>query len=342
MTERLRIGVLGTGAIVREFHLPALLNNPRVEVTALGNRRAASVEQLAQAHGIKQTYTDFARMAAASEIDAVVNALPNYLHAPVSIAMLQSGKHVLCEKPMALTVAEAQAMNAAAQAAGRQLMIAHPWRASAVYHWLRAIVRSGVLGKIFKARAHAVLAHAGPPTTSWFVQPDLAGGGAFTDIGIHSIDTLSFVFDDQVHPVRVFAQMGTYFQPIKVEDTAIALIEYDNGMVAEIEAGWHHQHATSPHGALELFGTEGYARTFPNEVRLSGGDVLPVPPPPPDQPHIQAAMYNAQIDHFVDCILNNAAPTCSGLQGQVGMQVLEAAYRSTVSGEAVPIPPRSA
>src|SRR5947209_11631088 len=119
MTDRLRIGVLGTGAIVREFHLPALLDNPRVEVVALGNQHATSLERLARAHGIQKTYTDFSVMAADREIDAVVNALPNYLHAPVSIEMLQAGKHVLCEKPMAMNVAEAQAMLAAAEAARR-------------------------------------------------------------------------------------------------------------------------------------------------------------------------------------------------------------------------------
>ena len=337
MPDRLRIGVLGTGAIVREFHLPALLANPRVLVTALGNQHPGSLAQLARAHGIEKTYTDFDQMAADPDIDAVVNALPNYLHAPVSIAMLRAGKHVLCEKPMAMSIAEARAMCAAAEAARCKLVIAHPWRSSREYAWMRAVVAAGTIGNIFKVRAHAVLAGGGPPPTSWFVQPEFAGGGALTDIGIHSIDTISYVFDDQPRPVTVFARIGTHFQPIPVEDTATMLIEYDNGMVAEIEAGWHHNHANSPHGALELFGDRGYARTFPAEVRAALGGVpgvyRPAWPAPAD--HISAPVYAAQIDRFVDCVLHDAPPACNARNGLMGMRVLDAAYRSARSGDAV-------
>jgi predicted dehydrogenase len=337
MTDRIRIGVLGTGAIVREFHLPALLGNPRVEVAALGNQHPASLEHLARAHGIKKTYTDFSRLAADPDIDAVVNALPNYLHAPVSIEMLRAGKHVLCEKPMAMNVAEAQAMLAAAAAAQRKLVIAHPWRANREYAWLRAVVEAGTVGAVIKVRAHAVLAGGGPPPTSWFVQPEFAGGGALTDVGIHSIDTISYVFGDRVHPVTVFARTGTHFQPIPVEDTAAVLLEYDNGMVAEIEAGWHHAYASSPLGAMELFGTEGYARTFPNEAHYSMGGVRGIQPPslPASASHIGPAMYAAQIDRFLDCLLQDTPPACDGRHGLMGMRVLEAAYRSARSGEAV-------
>ncbi len=337
MPDRLRIGVLGTGAIVREFHLPALLANPRIQVTALGNQRPESLAQLAQGHGIEKTYTDFARMAADPEIDAIVNALPNYLHAPASIAMLRAGKHVLCEKPLAINVAEAEAMLAAAAAAGRKLVVAHPWRSSHEYACLRAVVAAGTLGDIFKVRAHAVLAGAGPPANSWFVQPEFAGGGALTDIGIHSIDTISYVFDDQPRPVTVFARIGTRFQPIQVEDTATVIIEYDNGMVAELEAGWRHVHAASPHGALELFGVQGYARTFPAEVRsaLSGVPGVFRPAWPAAAEHITAPMYAAQIDRFVDCVVHDAPPACAARNGLMGVRVLEAAYRSARSGEAV-------
>lgn len=337
MPDRLRIGVLGTGTIVREFHLPALLANPRVQVAALGNQHPGSLAQLAQAHGIEKTYTDFAQMAADPGIDAVVNALPNYLHAPVSIALLRAGKHVLCEKPMAMNVAEAEAMLAAAAAAGRKLVIAHPWRSSQEYAWLRAVVAAGTLGDIFRVRAHAVLVGAGPPANSWFVQPEVAGGGALTDIGIHAIDTISYVFDDRPRPVTVFARIGTHFQPIQVEDTATVLIEYDNGMMAEIDAGWRHAFANSPHGALELFGAQGYARTFPAEVHSAPNGVPGVfrPAWPAAAEHITAPMYCAQIDRFVDCVFYDAPPACAARNGLMGVRVLEAAYRSARSEEAI-------
>lgn len=205
------------------------------------------------------------------------------------------------------------------------------------YAWLRAVIEAGTIGAVIKIRAHAVLAGSGPPPTSWFVQPEFAGGGALTDVGIHSIDTISYVFDDRVRPVKVFAHIGAHFQLIKVEDTATVLIEYDNGMVAEIEAGWHHAYAGSPLGAMELFGAKGYARTFPAEAHCSMGGVpcAYLPSMPALASHIGPAMYAAQIDRFLDCVLHDAPPACDGRHGLMGMQVLGAAYRSARSGVAV-------
>jgi predicted dehydrogenase len=336
--NKVRIGILGTGVIVRDFHLPALQQNPRAAVVALGNQRGESLQALAAAHGIEKTYTDFARMARDPEIDAVLVALPNYLHAPVTVEMLGGGKHVLCEKPMAMTAAEAQAMIEAAEAAQRKLMIAHVWRSSREYRWLREVVASGVLGAIFKVRAHAVLAGAGPPPTSWFVQPELAGGGAFADIGIHVLDNVSFVFGDALRPKTVFARMSTQFQPIRVEDTATVVVEYDNGLVATFEAGWHHRYSGGPHGGLELFGADGYARTLPQELRCSfGGEWGLFQPPAPPGDHISMGMYVAQIDHFLDCVQYGANPVCTGQHGLQGMRVLGAAYRSAQTGQAVAV-----
>src|SRR5262249_40143420 len=122
-----RIGILGVGQIVRNFHLPALLGNARARVVALGNHRIESMQPLADAFAITKTYTDRARMAEDPEIDAVVNALPNSLHAPLTVQMLQRGKHVLCEKPMAISAEEARQMTMTAAAADRTLMIAHVW-----------------------------------------------------------------------------------------------------------------------------------------------------------------------------------------------------------------------
>jgi predicted dehydrogenase len=323
-----RVGILGTGGIVRDFHLPALLADPRARVVALGNLHPASLEALARAYRIEKTATDFERLAQDPEIDAVVNALPNYLHAPVSIRMLQAGKHVLCEKPMAMTAAEAQAMVTAAESARRLLMVAHVWRSHPQVRWLRDVVGSGRLGKVFKVKAHAVVAGRGPRTDSWFVEPKFAGGGALTDVGIHSIDLLSFLFGDRLEPVNVSAQLGNHFQRLAVEDTADMRVEFAGGLVAEIEAGWYHCHAQAPHGAIELFGTEGSARTMPAQLRCRvegvGGTFTPAFPS--EHPDADASVYAAQMSHFLDCVLGKSAPVCDGRQGLWDVTLLEAAY----------------
>jgi predicted dehydrogenase len=333
------VAILGTGAIVREFHLPALLANPRARVVALGNLRAESLQALAASHGITRTYTDLDRLAADPDIEAVVNALPNYLHAPVTVQMLQAGKHVLCEKPMAMSGAEAEAMIAAAEATDRTLAIAHVWRSSQEYRWLREVVASGALGTVFKARIHSVLAGAGPPPASWFVDPKLAGGGALADIGIHGLDNLAFVMDDSLRPRSVFARTSTRFQPIAVEDTATAVVEYEGGLIATLEAGWHHRYSGNPHGALELFGTEGHARTFPAEVHSAMGGRFGAfrPVEEAGKDHIGMPMYAAQMDQFLDCLLAGAPPACSGRQSLPSLRVVEAAYLSARTGEAVAI-----
>jgi predicted dehydrogenase len=266
MTNKVRFAVIGTGNIIREFHLPALLQNPRAEVIAAANLHFESLKVLARNFQITKTYTNFDHLAEDPDIDAVVIGLPNYLNAPVSIKMLSAGKHVLCEKPMARTVAESEAMVEAAERSGKKLMIAHVWRSNKDMRWLRDVISSKKLGHIFKCKASAVPAGWGPPTGNWRTHLQLSGGGAFADIGIHSVDTLSFLFHDQLRPRKVFALQGNYFQKLEVEDTVQVLIEYEDGMTGYIEAGWYHHFSNNSHGAIEVFGTEGYARVFPTEL----------------------------------------------------------------------------
>jgi predicted dehydrogenase len=335
--NRLRFGVLGTGRVVRDFHLPALAANSCARVVAIGNHQAASLGPLAREFQIEKTYTDFDMMARDREIDVVINALPNYLHSPVTISMLQHGKHVLCEKPMATTVSQAQAMAAAADTVGRQLMIAHVWRSNLEVRWLREIVRSGAIGTVTKAKAHAIVAGRGPEADSWFVRREMSGGGALADVGIHGIDTLSFLFDDRLNPVKVTARTTNTQRPLEVEDTASVVIEYDNGLVAELEAGWYHPKACSPHGAVELFGTAGNARTLPARLEYHAGDVrrASVPSFGVHESPIDLPMYAAQIDDFVTCVLEDRQPACGGHQGVRNMIVLEAAYAAARGGSSV-------
>ncbi len=332
-----RVGVLGTGTVVHGYHLPSLLACARAQVVAIGNLHTESLHRTAREFNIPVVYDDFDRMAGNPEIDAVINALPNSLHAPVSVRMLQGGKHVFCEKPMATTVDAARAMVAAAQDTGRKLMVGHVWRASPQVQWLRDIVRVGTIGDIFKIKAHAVVARRGPAPESWFVRRETAGGGALADVGIHVIDTISYLFDDRVQPTQVSARVGNYFRQLEVEDTATALIDYDNGMTAQIDAGWYHSFAGAPHGAVELFGTQGYTRSLPARLHRQVNGVWNESAPAFDSRHPDddLPLYAAQIDDFLDCILDDRPPLCDGEQGLRNMVLLEAAYKSAASGTSV-------
>lgn len=336
--EKVRIGVLGTGIIIRDYHMLTLQNHPLAEVTAAGNLHPESLERLAKDFDIPKTYTNFEEMAGDPEIDAVVIGLPNYLHAPVTIQMLDAGKHVLCEKPMAMSVAEGEQMFEAAQPTGRRLMIAHMWRFDREILWLRDLVASGRLGKVFKAKSHAIWLYEGPQPQSWFVQPEFAGGGALADMGVHSIDTLRFVLGG-ARPTSVFANVGTHFEEIQLDDTATLLLEFEGGIVGLIEAGWYHLYADGLEGYTQVYGTKGYARALPSELHTHVEGVWSVTHPemPKRQQQCDMPMYQAQMDYFIDCVLNGREPTPGGIDGLWAMRVLEAAYRSAEIGQAVAI-----
>jgi len=340
--RKLKIGLLGTGIIIRNFHILTLINNPLAELVAVGNLHQDSLRKIADDFKIPKTYTDFAEMAADPDIDAVVNALPNYLHAPVTIQMLKAGKHVLCEKPMALSVKECEDMIDTAKKTGYKLMIAHMWRFDREIIWLRNVIMSGKLGKIFKAKSHEVLIYdifgEDPSTKSWFVNKSLAGGGAMTDMGIHSFDTLRFVLGD-IRPTKVFAKIGTYFKDIEVEDTATLMLEFEGGILSLIEAGWYNLYADEKQGYTQIFGTKGYARAVPSELQIDiEGEWSFVKPQIPQRSQQEdLSAFQAQMDHFLNCIIKNKEPSPNGNDGLWAMKILEAAYHSDKIGDSVNI-----
>jgi len=336
--EKIKIGILGTGVIIRDYHLPVLREIPQVEIVAAGNLHPESLMRLAHDFQIPKTYVDFQKMAEDPEIDAVVIGLPNYLHAPVTIQMLEAGKHVFCEKPMAMNVKEAKAMIEAARRADRRLMIGHMWRFDVEIRWLRDVVASGKIGQVYKVKSHAVWLHEGPRTESWFTQPQFAGGGALADMGVHSIDTLRFILGE-ARPIRVFARTGTYFRPIKLEDTASLMIEFEGGITGFIEAGWYHPYADGLEGHTQVYGTEGYAQALPSKLCtwIEGIWSVTHPDMPKRKQQCDLPMYKAQMEHFVHCVLTGEEPVPGGREGLWAMRVLEAAYRSAETGEVVPI-----
>jgi len=336
--NKLKIGVLGTGIIIRDYHMLTLMNNPRAEVVAAGNMHAASLQALAERYHNPRTYTDYEQMARDPEIDAVVIGLPNYLHAPVTSMMLEAGKHVLCEKPMATSVAECEQMIEASRKANRCLMIAHMWRFDHEMRWLKDVIDNGILGDIFKVKCHAIWLYEGPPLESWFVKKRFAWGGALAAMGVHALDTLRYLLNG-ARPLRVMATAGTHFQPIELEDTANVLLEFEGGVTGFIEAGWYHLYADGLEGYSQVFGTKGYARALPSELHTHVEGVWSVTKPqmPPRKQQCDMPMYYRQMEHFLDCALTGQEPLTSGPESLWAIRVLEAAYRSAETGQAVDI-----
>jgi predicted dehydrogenase len=177
-------------------------------------------------------------------VDAVVVATPNYLHAPVTIAALQAGKHVLCEKPMATSAAEADAMIAAAKASGKVLMIAHNQRLAPLHIRAKQLLKSGVLGRVITFRTN--FAHPGPEGWSiegvggWFFQKEKAFVGAMGDLGVHKADLVRWLLDDEVVEVTAFVESIADKKNSDVDDNAICLLRMASGAIGSLTAGWSH------------------------------------------------------------------------------------------------------
>jgi predicted dehydrogenase len=313
MADPIRVALLGTGFIM-DFHARAVIEHPRAELVAVANWRQGSLAPFAQRHGIARTTLEWEELVDAPDVDAVVIATPNVLHAPQSIAFLEAGKHVMVEKPMAMNASEAELMVAAAAASDGDLMVAHCWRFHPDVLALRDRIAAGELGEVVKTRGYGVHPHWGP--SGWFVQRALAGGGALTDMGVHAIDTARFLLGGAT-PTGVRAAISTRFGTYDVDDEAIVLIHWDNGTNSVVESGWWQPHAAGMEADTEVYGTAGYARVFAFTE-----------PPNDTYEHCPQSMYTSQMNEFLDAIIEGRPPSPTGEDGLIVMQVLDEAYRS--------------
>jgi predicted dehydrogenase len=334
--DKVRLAIQGSGIIAR-YHARAIRETPGVELVAAANWREESLAKFAKEWDIPCTTTSFEELAQDKRVDGVINCLPNFLHRDEAIRMLKAGKHVLLEKPMAMNAAEAEEILKVAKEEKRCLLVGQMWRFDNEVGWLRGVIASGLLGDIVRAKAYAIHP-AGYGPKGWAVQKDKAGGGVVMDMGIHAVDVTRFLLGE-AKPTRVYAHLGTRFSSYDVEDEATFMIDWDNGTTSTIiTAGWQ-PHDEAPEGGAEVWGTKGYGRTFPTQLRLPiagvNGFFTPVFPARMEQ--CDWPMYQKQIAHFAECIREGKEPNPGGEEGLLMMKVMDAVYESAQTGEPVTI-----
>jgi predicted dehydrogenase len=317
MADPIRIALLGVGYIM-DFHARAVIQLPGAEIRAVANHRQETLAAFAERYGQERITTHWEELVDDPSVDAVVIGTPNALHAPQAITFLEAGKHVLVEKPMAMDSAEAGAMIAASRDSGARLMVAHCWRFHPEVLSLRARIEAGELGEVVKTRGYGIHVAWGPE--GWFTNPDLAGGGALADMGVHAIDTARFLLGGPT-PAGVHAAIGTRYGSYDVDDDAILLIRWDSGANSIVESGWWQPHAAGMEADTEIYATGGYARVFSFTE-----------PPSDDYEHCPQSMYTAQMSEFLAAIREDRAPSPSGEDGLVVMQIVDAAKRSSEAG----------
>lgn len=260
MTEPVKWLVIGVGDITTKRVLPAILTEPRSRLVGIVTRTPAKAE----AFGVPG-WVDLEPALKESDADAVYVGSPVALHAPQTITSLRAGKHVLCEKPVALNYVEACTMRDAAEWSERILGIAYYRRTYPKLLRARQLLQDGVIGQPVYAEINC---HSGPPPQSgprsWFVDPAIAGGGPLYDIASHRIDVLNFLFGA---PGRVVGQMSNVVHQLEVEDSATVLIEYESGMRGVVDVRWHtHQDRDD----FRIIGTDGEMQLSPlNGPRLA-------------------------------------------------------------------------
>ena len=334
----LRIAFAGTGHI-SAVHAMAAQSMAELELVAVVNHRAESMADFAARFGIARQYSSVAALLADGAVDILCVGTPNYLHAPQSIAALEAGLHVIVEKPMVMTSAEAQAMRRASHESGVKLMVAHCWRFDEEVNWLKRQIDAGRLGRVLRTRGYGVHVNWGPG--GWFTKARYAGGGALADMGIHAIDTARYLLGDP-QPVSVYARTATDYTDHDVEDSGTLWINWADGAMSIVESGWWWPHADGPEASTQLYGDRGFGQLFPTRLEIPDRQaerVAAIDPgfPPEREEQCPQEMYDRQMAHFIACIREDRQPNPGAPEGLVNMRIIEAALASSESGQVVPI-----
>jgi predicted dehydrogenase len=330
-----RVALTGSGKIAHT-HAAALRGLAGVELAAVVNHRPESMAGFAAQYHIPRQYARVEDLLADGAVDALIVTTPNHLHAPQTLAALDAGLAVLVEKPMALSAVQAEAMVAASQRTGCLLMVAHCWRFDPEVRWLHDQIKRGALGQVVRTKSRAVHVNWGPP--GWYAQRQSAGGGALLDMGVHAIDTARFLLGDP-QPLSVTASVGSYYQDADVDDTAMLLVRWDNGVSSFVEAGWWQPYAEGPDVSVQVFGTAAFGQVLPTRLVLrqdarGNGPAVDAGFAAREQ-QSPPAMYAEQVRYFVQCIRDKSRPVPGGLEGWTNMRVVDAAYESARSGRTV-------
>ncbi len=265
--KTLRIGLIGTGGIMRGAHMPGWQLAKDCQIVAACDSNGETAEKFAKDFNVARVSTDALEIAQAKDVDVVDICTPNRAHTPAVLAALAAGKHVICEKPLAVTTAEVREMAAAAKKSGTILMTAQHFRFSPRVVALKRFVDAGSVGEVYHARVHAVRRNW-LPTSPTFIDDAISGGGPCMDIGVHALDTAMYLMGFP-KPVRVSGTTMVNFAKgdvipgawgewdrarFTVEDFASGFVHFDNGATMVIEAAWLQHQKESEDFSARLFG----------------------------------------------------------------------------------------
>lgn len=352
--SKLRIGLIGAGNIAHA-HLNAYKNNPNVEIAAVCDIDFDRCNRTANEYGIEKRYPSVEAMLADVKLDAADVCVWNCAHAECTIAALNAGLDVLCEKPMAMNAAEAQAMLDASKKNGKLLMLGFVTRFSDEARIAKDFIDKGLLGDIYYSKATYVRRNGNPG--GWFCDKERSGGGPIIDIGVHPLDLTRYlmgnpapvsvfaVTSDLLHKERAELQTSVGWHPenadpkkdkCTVESNAVGIIRYANGASTLLEASYALNGETK--NERSLYGTKGGINLDSMKVYSEmNGFMTDVYLQDRSTWSGHKEMFQAEMDHFVDCCLNGTECMSPAEDGVVIMKILEALYESASTGRSIDI-----
>jgi len=342
--RKIRVGIIGCGKIALVRHIPEYAANSEAELAAYYDFVPGRAESLAARYG-GRACSSLEMLLQDPEIDAVSVCTANYAHAEVSIAALQAGKHVLCEKPMAVTMEECEQMAAQALRCGKQLMIAQNQRLSKTHAKAKELLGQGVIGDVRTFKT--CFGHGGPENWSvdsaaanWFFDPQKSVFGAMADLGVHKTDLISYLLDSCVCAVQAtiatLDKRDSTGRLIAVDDNAVCIYHMENGALGTMTASWSYYGEED--NSTVLYGTKGIMKLYANpshsiEVCFPNGEKQFW-----NVDSIQTNDHQTNsgvIDAFIGALVNEEPVPIGAQQVLAAMRTVFAALEASKTGQTV-------
>ena len=358
MAAKVRVGIIGCGGIANGKHMPSLSKVAEAEMVAFCDIIIERAEEAAKKYGKGEAkvYNDYKELLKDKSIDVIHVCTPNISHSEISVAALEAGKHVMCEKPMAKTVEGAKAMLAAAKKSGKKLTIGYQNRQNNEVAYLKKLCDDGVLGDIYYGKAVAIRRRA-VPTWGVFLDKEKQGGGPLIDIGTHALDITLWTMNNyevasvsgnvhyKLNSKENAANAFGSWDPKKftVEDSAFGFVKMKNGATIIVESSWAINLLDPQEAVCILAGTEAGA-DFKDGLRINGEKYSRLYVDKPDFSTGGVAFYDGagsldsggkEAKQWIMSIINDTTPTVLPEQALVVSEILEAIYKSHETGETI-------
>lgn len=338
------IGVIGCGSISIYRHVPEYASRKDCKLIGYYDPKSERAQKLADQYGGK-VYATLEELLADDEIQAVSVCTSNQYHAPISISALEASKHVLCEKPMAISEDEAKEMIATAEKTGKFLMIGHNQRLTPAHRRAKEILKTGELGRVLTFRT--TFGHGGPENWSqdkglhtWFFKKEDAFIGSMGDLGVHKADLIRWLIGDEIVEAKAFVttldKINDKGEKIEVDDNAVCVLRSQNGIYGTLTASWTYYGAED--NSTVLYCSNGVMKIydnpeFPIEVTMKNREKIFYKLGKMQTNESQSS--SGVIDMFVDSINSGKQPEISGEEGLAALRIVLACLDSAKTGKAV-------